>query len=1060
MRTIVTLGQVKTGKTSRAFALPTVLIASVVLLAILAVSVTATATVRETLKAQYYTQLAQVAGESGVAMAKACLAANSNVPQWTDAKPLTPATDCSGNLVLSPTVNALVVAGGGGGSSGGGGAGGFVSSSLLVSPQLYSVTVGGGGSGCSANTGSGCTKGQDSIFSTITAAGGGYGGKNDLTTSAVSGGSGGGGGSSSTVQDNGGAGVVGQGNTGGTVTSTYFPSPYPSAGGGGAGAVGSNPVNATTSGNGGAGLLSSISGSTAYYAGGGGGATWSGGTHGLGGLGGGGNGGLYGSIGVVNTGGGGGAGAGGGGGSGVGGNGGSGIVVIAYPVNSGIVATGGTITTSGGNKIHQFTGSGTFTVTSTGSASCPSDPKCSVTINGNIRSSFSVPKPTVDTQGRALTIPNSGYVEITRNSNGAVWRTYKQPSVQAAVVPDLCSGNATTARGWSAAVKTTQQDVLASAPSAQTISLANSAVNTGSMYFRKDFNASLNTAYDVNVYTSSTQDVAATYIDGQLIATAKGALSTTSLALTAGCHTMVVELVNDAYLPRASDFTASITRSGAAAPVAVSDTSWRVTAGDPMHYSMTNYDESLTAWQQVLDMGIWNNTALPWGGAPTNWTGVSGDTLANWITTQYSTGGTNRPGDSYAWFRQTTPFTLASATNVRVTNYCDDKCDLYLDGQQIMAPPAASGIVSKQITIQPGTHTFGIRLYNLPAGNVGALLFAAYNIGTGAVIARSDPSWDATTSWSSANVEPYSYDVTYSTAPAVQKSVNAKVLVVGGGGGGGSDMGGGGGGGGVIYNAAYPLSSGAYNVTVGGGGSGAPAGVGQVPGYNGGNSVFGTIRAIGGGGGGSEYSNNASPPGAGASAGGSAGCNQNLYAGYVIGLGNGSAGTPGCYYPTGGGGAGGAGAANPATGGVGVSNNILGTAYYWGGGGGGSGYTPIGGNGGAGGGGGGAVGSTTGGSGVNAGSPGGGGVQVAQTNKPGGNGGNATGGGGGGGSHYNVTNNGGSGGTGSVAVSFPTGSMTVTATGNYFDYSSSTPGFTTYLFWGTGGGTLTVNSVN
>lgn len=41
-----------------------------------------------------------------------------------------------------------------------------------------------------------------------------------------------------------------------------------------------------------------------------------------------------------------------------------------------------------------------------------------------------------------------------------------------------------------------------------------------------------------------------------------------------------------------------------------------------------------------------------------------------------------------------------------------------------------------------------------------------------------------------------------------------------GGGGGGMDMAGGGG---VVYNAAFPLTSQSYTVTVGNGGSGAPA---------------------------------------------------------------------------------------------------------------------------------------------------------------------------------------------------------------------------------------------
>ncbi|MDB5180122.1 MAG: hypothetical protein JWN12_754 [Candidatus Saccharibacteria bacterium] len=1047
-------------KTSKAFALPTVLIASIVLLMILAVSVTATVAVRTTLMNQYYVQLAQVAGESGVAYAKACLAANGNVPQWTDVKPLTPATDCSGNLILSPTVKALVVGGGGsgGGTAGGGGAGGYLyNDSVTVSATSYPVTVGAGGA-APGNSASNGNVGGVSSFGGLNANGGGYGATHGGNVGG-NGGSGGGGGMLSNATGVGGAGGVGnQGNNGGLAPSI---SGWVGNNGGGGGAGGPGGAGGNTAGTaaGGAGVTNNITGSMVYYAAGGGGGEVNGSYVGAGGSGIGGSGQVdtVGTAGVPNT------GSGGGGGSYngsylSGGAGGSGVVIISYPVNSGIIATGGAITTSGGNKIHKFTTSGTFTVTSAGSASCPSDSRCSVTVNGNVRSSFNVPKPTVDANGQAITIPNSGYVEVTRTSNGSVWRTYKQPNVQNAVVPDLCSGNATTARGWNAAVKTTQQDALASASTAQTISLADATINTGVIYFRKDFNASDTASYDVNIYTSSSQDIAATYIDGQLITTASGELSTASTTLTAGCHTMVVQLTNDAYLPRASRFTASLTRPGAATPVVVSNPTWRVTAGDPAHYSSSSYYESPSAWEQVYDFGVWNNTALPWGGAPGNWQSVSGDSLAEYISTQYSSGGTNRPGDSYAWFRDPQPFTTATATTVRVTNYCDDQCNLYLDGNLVMSPTSGSGINSKSISVQPGTHTFGIRLYNAPTGNVGAVLFAAVDLTTNQVLDRSSPNWDATTSWSSANVEPYSYDATYIPTPVVQKTANAKLLVVGGGGGGGSDMGGGGGAGGVVYNAAYPLSTGTYNVTVGAGGPGAPAGISQVRGYNGGNSLFGTTRALGGGGGGSEYSTNASPPGAGASAGGSAGCNQNLYAGFVISQGNGSAGTPGCYYPTGGGGAGGPGAANPGTGGVGISNNILGTTYFFGGGGGGSGYSGNGGNGGNGGGGGGAVGATTGGSGINAGSAGGGGTAGIQTNKPGGNGGPLTGGGGGGGSHYNLTNNGGNGGSGVVVVSFPTGTLSVLAVIGGSDVSSSTPGFTTFMF--SSNGYITINGVN
>ncbi|MEI6850832.1 MAG: type II secretion system protein [Candidatus Saccharibacteria bacterium] len=224
----------------------------------------------------------------------------------------------------------LVVAGGGGGVSGGGGAGGVINNmTFTVNAQAYSVTVGNGGSGGNAASAAGATNGQNSVFSTLTAVGGGYGGKNDLASSATVGGSGGGGGSTSTVQTNGGAGTTGQGNAGGTVTSSYYASPYPSAGGGGAGGVGSNPTGASTSGNGGIGISNSISGSSVYYGGGGGGSTWNNGTHGSGGNGGGGAGGYpNGVAGTTNTGGGGGGGA--GGGSGVGGAGGSGVVIIRY----------------------------------------------------------------------------------------------------------------------------------------------------------------------------------------------------------------------------------------------------------------------------------------------------------------------------------------------------------------------------------------------------------------------------------------------------------------------------------------------------------------------------------------------------------------------------------------------------------------------------------------------------------------------------------------------------------------------------------------------------------
>jgi len=254
-------------------------------------------------------------------------------------------------------------------------------------------------------------------------------------------------------------------------------------------------------------------------------------------------------------------------------------------------------------------------------------------------------------------------------------------------------------------------------------------------------------------------------------------------------------------------------------------------------------------------------------------------------------------------------------------------------------------------------------------------------------------------------------------------SGNVEVLVVAGGGGGGSDMGGGGGGGGVTYNSAYAVTPTGYTVTVGGGGAGAPAGVSQVRGYSGANSVFGTITTTGGGGGASEYGNNNSPAGSGGSGGGTASCNSVGPGTGIGGQGYAGGGNGGCYYPGGGGGAGGAGGYGPGDGGNGYQSSITGTSLYYGAGGGGAGYSARAGNGGLGGGGGGAPmvsgGGLGGGSALNRGINAVAGTLVSQTNKPGGNGGENSGGGGGGGSHYNSNNYGGSGGSGVVIIRYP-----------------------------------------
>lgn len=81
---------------SEGFALPTIIIASVILLTVLVTSVSAVGSITAALASQYYNQLAREASESGLSHARACLRASNYAPTWTDAAPLKPNTDCNG----------------------------------------------------------------------------------------------------------------------------------------------------------------------------------------------------------------------------------------------------------------------------------------------------------------------------------------------------------------------------------------------------------------------------------------------------------------------------------------------------------------------------------------------------------------------------------------------------------------------------------------------------------------------------------------------------------------------------------------------------------------------------------------------------------------------------------------------------------------------------------------------------------------------------------------------------------------------------------------------------
>lgn len=227
---------------------------------------------------------------------------------------------------------ALIVGGGGNGGAGyqgGGGGGGVLVISFLLQTGSNNISVG--------------SSGQNSFLNSSTAIGGGGSGLN--------GGSGGGGGYLTSP----GTGSAGQGNNGGSGLN------FTGGGGGGAGSPGVSSSGA--GGNGGSGLSVSFSNIPGRFFGGGGGGSRNDGIIGQGGGNSGQGGGISGQPGAVpvdgatNTGGGG-----GGGGASTGGVGGSGIVIIRYSGPQ--IATGGTITSVGGDTIHTFTatGSSTFTV--------------------------------------------------------------------------------------------------------------------------------------------------------------------------------------------------------------------------------------------------------------------------------------------------------------------------------------------------------------------------------------------------------------------------------------------------------------------------------------------------------------------------------------------------------------------------------------------------------------------------------------------------------------------------------------------------------------------------
>jgi len=98
-------------KTAKGFALPTVMISSVVMLLVLLSGLVSTSSTNTTLKQQYFNRLNKEAFAAGYARAQACLNAYGS-PSWSNASPLRPDSTCSGGAqcTTGPTCYVLSTA--------------------------------------------------------------------------------------------------------------------------------------------------------------------------------------------------------------------------------------------------------------------------------------------------------------------------------------------------------------------------------------------------------------------------------------------------------------------------------------------------------------------------------------------------------------------------------------------------------------------------------------------------------------------------------------------------------------------------------------------------------------------------------------------------------------------------------------------------------------------------------------------------------------------------------------------------------------------------------------
>ncbi|MCX6872556.1 MAG: hypothetical protein NTW21_01930 [Verrucomicrobia bacterium] len=786
------------------------------------------------------------------------------------------------------SVHVLVVAGGGGGGvdrAPGGGAGGL----LYYGPEApvnghsegvsYTVTPGAeltvqvGAGGAGATSNPWVWSGSNGGDSIFYSLTAlGGGGSGHYVPGPQAGGSGGGGGQGGAALSQGAAGTAGQGFAGGNGISV---SPQGVGGGGGAGGLGGNAA-ANQNGAGGVGLQYAISGSQLFYAGGGGGG--------------------WGNAGGTTQ-------NGGAGGSGVGGRGGLG------GGQAGVQGTDGTGSGGGGGANNPSAnggrgGSGVVIVSYTvGEAILPTQlvytavPGTGVagipfSVTVEARDADGVPRAVTENTTITLSVAAGGGLLSGGTTTGIILKDTSGILIPGVVydTADTMTLTATATSGMTGLTAVTSPDIVFALPPTQLV------------YTSVPTSGSVRSPFSVTVQARDSEGNPKPVVGNTTItlskATGSGSLelegSTTTGIIPNGANNVTISGV---LYDTADTMTLTATASGGTTTLAP------VTSGDIVFTTPTKL-----VYTSVPSSGI--------AGAPFSVTVQAQDasgtpsnvTSATTITLSIGSGGGSLG-------RGTTTGIIPNAANsVTIPGVLYDTADtMTLTATASGGTPSLTAVTSDPIA-------FASPLVRTDTGT---------------------PENPIIT-WTSGNHQTCSG--TWIVPPGV---TSVKVLVVGGGGGGGADRAPGGGAGGLLYygdetpaaGTSYAVTPGAtLTVQIGGGGAGCPVtGPGAyIVGSDGGNSIFGSLEAIGGGGAGYVIPSHIGGSGAGGSqsdpVGGAGTAGQGFAGGDGYNL-----SAPQC--SGGGGGAGGVGGSNLQTGhngdgGVGLEYAISGTPLFYAGGGG------------------------------------------------------------------------------------------------------------------------------